>query len=826
MFSPADDSLADFYLKHKQVKSLVDQQKNMLKINLPQEIVSWFKEKPTDEEWESMHLSLGRTDASCLGNDIDYLKIADWVSDPKELLKEIAGLESQLPVEVRPGSYGNQKAKQLAHFMVTGETGTNLIKNPYAICVINGIPLSKDQLTVFDKLITLYAIEELPAKDKKILLKQFNTNKDAMIKLLNNMNTHRQIEYQSKQDLLTSKNKPQTVEQYQRTRMNLNYYKGYIPTVRTDGTQLIVGDKKDMKMMQENGFMPIDTYGGSFDPHSQKVYYYADYNQHATFNEGLVRIVHSTYNGISQDVATSLEGVAYRIWRPSQNESQQAKARFDQLVSNMYAYEQSGKVESKTHENLVPIYDINNKGELRIIAFEARMNPDKINLIQNKRKLSDMIGMWASRQQEELLAKELNQSAADILVNIYNKASDKEKQTQFVDLNDFAHLTRTQQDAVRLIPWDVWHDLEKAFKSTASKGKIMIRRDMLIDAIGERSASVADIFTQASNIDPDIMKKTKKYLLRLLGPKAFNILMTGEQILQGAVALARNIIVVKSVRVMILNNIGNLWHLSACGVPFKTIFRELPRILSQAEKYAQSFKKLSELQARLDASRDSEERAKLESQIALKEAEIRDMDIYPILHEFSTLEDLGRTEDDLKLTRGKMGEWIDEKIKKYIPAKAMTPLKYIFLTKDTAIYQFLEKATQYGDFVAKGILYKHLIEKENYTQDEALKRINNEFVNYDKNPGRMRSYLENSGIMWFFNYKLRILPVAFRLLREHPVRALFLSMFPQWTPVGDAGNVINDSLLGKLFGGGLGNALGFNMLFRAFGMHPVSQLFL
>lgn len=55
---------------------------------------------------------------------------------------------------------------------------------------------------------------------------------------------------------------------------------------------------------------------------------------------------------------------------------------------------------------------------------------------------------------------------------------------------------------------------------------------------------------------------------------------------------------------------------------------------------------------------------------------------------------------------------------------------------------------------------------------EALAKIGEEFINYDRLPGRTRSYLENIGLMWFWNFKIRSAKVAASMIRNNPVHAL------------------------------------------------------
>lgn len=111
-----------------------------------------------------------------------------------------------------------------------------------------------------------------------------------------------------------------------------------------------------------------------------------------------------------------------------------------------------------------------------------------------------------------------------------------------------------------------------------------------------------------------------------------------------------------------------------------------------------------------------------------------------------------------------------------LPAGIRTAGKYALITKDTALFQGLQKSVQYGDFVAKAILYDDMIKRQKLDSEDALDRISEEFVNYDRLPGRWRDGLESNGLLWFYNYKIRITKVALSILRNNPVHALLASV--------------------------------------------------
>ena len=104
------------------------------------------------------------------------------------------------------------------------------------------------------------------------------------------------------------------------------------------------------------------------------------------------------------------------------------------------------------------------------------------------------------------------------------------------------------------------------------------------------------------------------------------------------------------------------------------------------------------------------------------------------------------------------------------------------------------------------------------SQADALGVITDEFVNYDRLPGRVRGSLENFGLAWFYNYKLRIAKTAFRMIRQDPVRLALLAALPLPTET-----PVSENIFTKGIEGTLGYSLGPGMGFHSIGMNPIAN---
>jgi len=142
-------------------------------------------------------------------------------------------------------------------------------------------------------------------------------------------------------------------------------------------------------------------------------------------------------------------------------------------------------------------------------------------------------------------------------------------------------------------------------------------------------------------------------------------------------------------------------------------------------------------------------------------------------------------------------EWADklEAALDNIPQKLGTVGRYAAMTQDSEIFKLLARATMYGDFLGKSILYDHQVKTNKKTPQQALRHASEAFVNYNFMAGRMYSYANASGLLWFWAYKIRSIKEAHRMIRDNPLKALTTSLalpeilddagIPTGSPVGD-----------------------------------------
>ena len=386
--------------------------------------------------------------------------------------------------------------------------------------------------------------------------------------------------------------------------------------------------------------------------------------------------------------------------------------------------------------------------------------------------------------------------AADITKDVANEQ-------QYIDV--LASNDPVIRDAARLI-----NSQSRATAENYFGKRLMVRKDMLNDVMGYRAASFGDSWTGVTRWSAETQKAVRNVAISVFGNAAYKKLMTAEKMIHNVVGDAKQLVVVKSIIVPMVNIMSNVYQLVSRGVPIGSMTKGIPAKLSETDGFVKSQIRLIEAEAELRAANgDQRAERKLKTEIqAIKDGQKR-LSIWPLIEagEFSGIADAGLTHSDIELTSGRLQAYMEQAAAK-MPGWGSTLGRYALVTKDTALYGALQKSVEYGDFLAKAVLFDHYTKKKGMTRAEALAHITEEFVNYDRLPGRGRGALEKLGLLWFYNFKIRSVKSAASVIRNNPVHNLFAMMAPTTDMFGTVGLPVQDNLLTKLFEGSLGNSIG------------------
>ncbi|QIG68811.1 virion RNA polymerase protein [Rhizobium phage RHph_Y2_6] len=764
------------------VRTVVQQTRQQFREQLPAKIAGHFSRKLSDEEWVHLYKGLAKTDLASLVESIGLDDSLEVLESPAAVAQELQKLQLRLrsldPINEQKIL---TKVNELAVFMNTGEASSNQLRNAFAIANLLGEGGRKSRATqelidVVDQLVTLTALDKLDRNVMKTLSSLVQNEREGMEFALAYLTGQRKDE----------------MARVTNDVAKANHYKGFIPLENENGHQLtIINDDYGTNLLPL-GFKRVADYKGSKSEGSgiSRGYYYAPVAGKTTYNQGILQTVHSTASGVDPVTGQTVGTVNGGVIRDAAEVARITRRR-----------RSNGGFEA-----LLPVYDA--LGD--VVAYERHAHPQELERLNPNRNLSEMIGAWKGRQVEEFYARQFNSELIKNLAQIYN--DNPLDHDQFVDL--FASKDKVIQDAAKLISPEIRAEIEKEFGGK----EFWVRKDMINDSVGFRQASVGDAWTGTTRWSDTTVKRFREIATAVFatagkGNDAYRYLVKSEEIVQKGVAAAKELIVVKSVIVPVSNILSNMWQLAHAGVPIKDIIRGMGTKTVEVNKYIENKARQIELEADLRAAqirKDVRAERKLQTEWNQLEDSNKRLSIWKLIEEgeFTAISQGGPTQEDLAISKGKYIDYV-ENLAKNIPGPAQTIARYAMVSKDTALFQALARATQYGDFLAKGILYDHLRKTMNHK--EAVANVSEEFINYNRLAGRTRNYLESIGVLWFWNFKVRSVKIALRMIRRNPLRALLLTTTPVLPIVGSLGSPMEDNFFSVLADGKLGYSIGPGM---------------
>lgn len=779
------------------VRSAVQQARQQFREHLPTKIAAHFTRVLTDDEWSHLFKGLGKTDIASLRKSYDMETVLNLLHDSNNIKVLTAQIEADLQVS-EGALFGKirSNAQNLAQYMNTGKAGSNPLRNAFAVSNLfgaGGRKTAATQQTIdkVDHLISLYALQGLDA-DTKATLKDFAiSQKDGMNFALSYLVGQRSDE----QAKLTT------------GAARANHYKGYIPSENQVGTSLIVTDDSEYARLVSMGYTRVSDYIGSKAEGrgTKRGYYHAPVSGRATFNQGVLQAVHNTASGVDPRNGRTVQDLtAGSITNPDEVKR----------IAQRMAYN------TNTDEALMPIWDEN--GE--VIAFERSIDPAQMGRMNRNTHLGQMIGAWRGRQVEEALATDFNKQLIDNLGTIWNEQKAK-RSDEFVNL---ANLTK-KDDPVLHDAWGlVAPDTRKYIEEVFGADGFQVRKDMLNDAIGFRSASVGDAWSGNTRWKPAVQEAFRKAAMAAFKNDAYRYMVNAEKLAQNLVSDAKVLIVVKSVVVPVSNILSNAYQLSMRGVPVRSIVKGFGSKTTEINQYIKNRDRQIELEADLRAADGNLVKTrKIQTELQSIQDSNRRMSIWSLIEagEFSSISDGGVTQEDLALSEGRFVDLMERAVSK-LPDGVKTFGRYALVTKDTPLFKGLARAVQYGDFLAKAVLYEDLIQRQKLGKAEALAQVSEEFVNYNRLAGRTRNYLESVGLLWFWNFKLRSIKVAASMIRNNPVRAFFGMVAQPTLPIiGTIGSPVTDNFLTITAEGKLGHSIGPGMGLNAWTLNPYVNAF-
>jgi hypothetical protein len=291
--------------------------------------------------------------------------------------------------------------------------------------------------------------------------------------------------------------------------------------------------------------------------------------------------------------------------------------------------------------------------------------------------------------------------------------------------------------------------MEEAEKMGTPQG-MHIRRDLLLPVLGYREMSVANSKLAKG------LRKEHKYAIKLAG-----------LIWSSIVGIAKGNIILKTPIVLIDNVISNIMLSIILGSnPIQVLKLQLQGV-TELNKFLSDSRALLKLETKLKAGTITKE-------------ESRELKMYRNRVETSTVKDLIDNEGMYtqileefdsreELDNGNVvSTYFHNKLKGY-PSFIRNGTSMLFLDNRTGYFKFMNRSTQYSDFIARYAQY-NLSKRKGMGHREAVDLARSAFVNYAAPNSPLIEWANQMGIVMFTKYFTRIQRFIGESVREHPVR--------------------------------------------------------
>lgn len=311
-------------------------------------------------------------------------------------------------------------------------------------------------------------------------------------------------------------------------------------------------------------------------------------------------------------------------------------------------------------------------------------------------------------------------------------------------------------------------------------GGLPIRKSEVDNIVGYNRIDIMNLYTGKSTL-PNNVQQTIRDVLGAFGVNkdTLKYLKTAQDAWAGTVGYMKELILIRSIAVPIQNMVSNVIHLANWNIPLKQI-RDRTRVgIAEARKYTNNRIKLAELYVQMrDPSLSTNKRNILEAQVKHLSDALNNSPIHPLVEAgmFSNIssaagyEQQGLDKDFTFRNTFKQKLGIEELMEDFNNSGIGRAVNNILINEGSDTFAFMEKSLDYGDFVAKFVLYDHLTKDKGLKSKEALSITLEEFVNYSMNRGALFDYANAMGLTWFMSYATGIQKVIWKIARRQTRR--------------------------------------------------------
>lgn len=697
----------------------------------------------------------------------------NYIANSKQRKVRIKELEDRLQSLSKNREHFNQllkDTKDLAWYMVGETVSGDVKKNAELIATSAGTrsitPYEQMDQNIFeavDELVTLHGLEMVNGKYMYTTQDLIQNEGQVLIAMLN---THHDLVKKSKEEF---KDNP------------LNYIKGFKPAIHNPHVDVVAVKAEEVDDYIQKGYEQVLHGSIVQDELDNTEPRYLMINKNAPY---------ARYNSSGLDMKdTHFRG--YEVFNYKTNAKELARVGQGRLKRNT---ELAKTMDARSYDprnikgnHLIPRYG----NDMLILGYNYEMSGELRDKLLDRDLSFDMM---LATMGSELVAKpklvDTQRTLAQVLAEDAKNPTTgfKISPVHFTVINPNSPDPRVQE-MLRMMPYEFYQEMQHQF----GKGKPFVIRTAVFNSVfGFRKYNVSEMFDKVSGERNYFEKFMVTLYENIYGKQARNKAANHQYVWEWFVTQAKDLIVIRSVKVLIGNIIANALISAAHGITPT----ELARGMFYAWKEGKAYRQLQAEEQRinfemLNATSESQ-RKKLKAQLVAVRQNMQNSGMHEYMEEglMSTIVEDIDMGSETKLFKSDFEKKLDNLAEK-IPQPVRTTMKWATFHPDTEIHKFLSESTQFSDFAAKFVLAKHIERKslkmgksKKAAFEDGIQMAQEVFINYDIPTNRTLQAANDLGLFMFTKFTVRFQRALARQLHQNGGHAMLQHfMVEEYLPV-------------------------------------------
>ena len=742
----------------------------------------------TDDHKDAISAVFLRTELGSLLGQYTMADLTRFIADRSQVTSEISKLEAQfagMGNAAKFGRYFTNAAKTLGYYKAVGKvTSAHMVMNAGNIARLYGTGMqtriseteAKLAEPIIDALVSLYALaysrdEHLANAQEVMKAEAGRTDGGNGVEMI--LMTHKALVEKSKEMLFDG--------------AAPLHMKGYTTEIYDPFMAVVVANKDDGDELIKQGYTRGDQVQHDMaDPLAEKkhIYYLRD--------GGLQRRVSGIFS------TTNMKAKGARVHNGNLSPMSYSGQLNGSTMATIGSRKQSGiqamftatgfDPSLVTDQHLAPVLNANGD----VVNYRYLMTERvKDNLLHRDNRPEKILGAMASNIYDKVSAKEQNRKAVTALHEQY-RAEFAEKPESYMTVGP-----KSTDPQLREI-WDLMpYSTKQAVKEVWGTEGMKVRVDLLDMNFGYRKLSVADAF------DKDVTQRNfvegmfVDLMTHAFHEKAALRTRQVEDIWQAVVKATKGNLVVKSWSTMSGNLRSNWSQLILMGVNPVAIARSHRVAFKGAWAYKKDSEEMFSLQHQLSTGylQPGQTKAEIEHQIVRLMDSINRNPVKPLIDAglMPTIVEDVAADDDIYSYKSIAVKKVEQFTAGFNP-QVVGIAKFMLMTEDSSAFKVMSYATQISDFLARYTLYEYsTTKKDALSHEAAIQLASDAFINYDVPTHRMVQYANDSGLVMFTKYYMRIQKMLGKIYKEHPGRVM--AMIAAEHMLGDQPTVLDSGML-------------------------------